>query len=95
MGYRDIGGERRGGESRSLFSISLFSNINLKKNFLKCIYQKVSEIVINHNPLPHPGKEGDSYDHGRGFGYDHGRGFIVRILGELKRETVMTMVRIS
>ncbi len=27
-------------------------------------------------------KEGDSYD--------HGRGFIVRILGGLKRETVMT-----
>jgi hypothetical protein len=85
-----------GGDSRSLFSISLFSNINLKKNFQKCIYQKVSEIVINHNPLPHPrAKEGDSYDHGRGFGYDHGRGFIVRILGGLKRETVIAMVRIS
>jgi hypothetical protein len=57
----------------------------------------VSEIVINHTPpSPTPwAKEGDSYDHGRGFGYDHGRGFIVRILGELKRETVMTMVRIS
>ena len=56
----------------------------------------MSEIVINHNPLPHPrAKEGDSYDHGRGFGYDHGRGFIVRILGGLKRETVIAMVRIS
>jgi hypothetical protein len=55
----------------------------------------VSEIVINP-PSPTPwAKEGDSYDHGRGFGYDHGRGFIVRILGGQKRETVMTMVRIS
>ena len=73
-----------------------FLNINLKKKFQKCIYQKVSEIVINHNPLPHPrAKEGDSYDHGRGFGYDHGRGFIVRILGGLKRETVIAMVGIS
>jgi hypothetical protein len=56
---------------------------------------------VCHTPPPPPpsptpwAKEGDSYDHGRGFGYDHGRGFIVRILGGLKRETVMTMVRIS
>ena len=62
----------------------------------------MSEIVISHTPPPPPppsptpwAKEGDSYDHGRGFGYDHGRGFIVRILGGQKRETVMTMVWIS
>jgi hypothetical protein len=34
-----------------------------------------------------PLSEGDSYD--------YGRGFIVRILGGLQRETVMTMIRIS
>jgi hypothetical protein len=50
---------------------------------------------INYfSPTPRA-KEGDSYDHGRGFGYDHGRGFIVRILGGLKRETVIAMVGIS
>jgi hypothetical protein len=103
VGYRDIGGERRGGgESRSLFSISLFFQCKFNIFFLKNVFtKKVSEIVISHTPpLPPPSptpwaKEGDSYDHGRGFGYDHGRGFIVRILGGQKRETVMTMVRIS
>jgi len=51
-------------------------------------------LIIPPSPTPWA-KEEDSYDPGRGLGYDHGRGFIVRILGGLKRETVMTMVRIS
>jgi hypothetical protein len=103
VGYRDIGGERRGGGNHAPSSLfHYFFNVNLifffSKMYLPKKCQKLSSVIPPPSPPPSPtpwAKEGDSYDHGRGFGYDHGRGFIVRILGGQKRETVMTMVRIS
>jgi len=51
---RDRGRERGGGNHAPSFLFHYFFNIHFIIFFQKCIYQKVSEIVINHTPPPPP-----------------------------------------